>query len=1308
MDKKTMDFYNGLDASSRDHSKVTKQHFGDRKYALITALIFALLADAFLLVEMILTTGQVKYYIAPILIVAVDAVFLCIVPLGNLNQRYMSKYPVLFLLSTIALVVVTLIMPSHAEARSMTYIALGAFGLTQALKVVCVLILFRIGKHPSSAKGLTANAIIVVCILLFGLAAYGSWSIKVGVMGQNVSVVDENCTLIYRLTEGDEYEIVGSFGDGNVINVPATFNGKPVRALDCMLLDGSIDKIKVANKDFRFENATAAGEINEDLVIEVTKSNIDEIRLGLFRDSWNTSGNKTSAAELFGRVAPVDLEEGETYFNVSYESEMTGRSIGYIPTIYKKGGAEITLDDLKEKLDPEKKKLLEHSNVKDQGDLAYCYDNNDGMILAKGEAGENDFALALEKIYRFSIGQSAASYCGNDKKWAPTESDRVSYSIASDLVAVFDRLPERNGFNVVWKMRVEDGEDHVVEGGADFRAFAEGEIASSFELEPLWEIVPPSIERVDAPAVTITYGQNANLAILTSCAFPVQYTLKKGNTTLNVKQLEPGNWTFAMEGKRPLDSGTYTLSMAANPGEALTSLGLSESVTQDYTFTVNKKTLRLNWTLPMGQFTNAAQPVTVAYEEADRVGDDVIEITKDRESATNAGVYAVTASMDTESSKKYIFVGSGVNANKQTFSIEKKQIVVDWDDLSYVYNGTKQAPIASTEVFNVSEYLVVTGAESHAGNYEAVAVASERDENDNGVTITPENYEIVQNGTKAYVIAKKTVTVGVWSRSVFIYDGKPFSVNAEELVGYVDGEEEVSLDDLVYQDNEETAAGDYTLSATFKYGSNYTFGEGEAAVVTKDFTIEPKEIGYEWGTSVFDYNKSLQCPIAVALEKDLCDNDECGFLFEGAATDAGEYDAEIVGVTNANYKLAVGTHVLHYTINKIKRASLSLSYADRTYGDEAPTPVVSGNEEEGTPSYAYRVDEDEAPFGAAVPIEAGSYVVRLTTAESKNYLETTAEKHYTILPRPITVSWSDVDLVYSKSDKVPVPTVTNKVGSDVVTLSSELTMGNNYFVGSFRFSVTEIKDNANYTMVGGQNLASAIYQITPFEITLSWEEPAPSALVYSGTEKKVGATAQGLFAGDICNVTTALTAGKNATDVGVFTYTATAIDNDNYKLGDALVSGEYAITPKAATVTVKPVAIKYGAGIPAFEYETDGIVFGDQLSGVVTYTTSYDPTDPEKRGIGDYTVKAGGLNNDNYDLSFPNATLTVEPRVVTVDWDHDTYVYDKNEHLPVATVTNLAYAGDELTLSYDVNVAKTAVGDYSRTVNDLGGSEKEN
>ena len=69
MDKKTMDFYNGLDASSRDHSKVTKQHFGDRKYALITALIFALLADAFLLVELILTTGQVKYYIAPILII---------------------------------------------------------------------------------------------------------------------------------------------------------------------------------------------------------------------------------------------------------------------------------------------------------------------------------------------------------------------------------------------------------------------------------------------------------------------------------------------------------------------------------------------------------------------------------------------------------------------------------------------------------------------------------------------------------------------------------------------------------------------------------------------------------------------------------------------------------------------------------------------------------------------------------------------------------------------------------------------------------------------------------------------------------------------------------------------------------------------------------------------------------------------------------------------------------------------------------------------------------------------------------------
>ena len=121
----------------------------------------------------------------------------------------------------------------------------------------------------------------------------------------------------------------------------------------------------------------------------------------------------------------------------------------------------------------------------------------------------------------------------------------------------------------------------------------------------------------------------------------------------------------------------------------------------------------------------------------------------------------------------------------ESFTIAPLPVTVTWDNISFIYNGTAQKPVASYyNVEGVAIPLTVEGEKTDvsASDYTATAVCSDT------------NYELI-NPTESFNILPLTVEV-IWGNREFIFNGanqKPeaeyIDVNGERIALSVSGEE---------------------------------------------------------------------------------------------------------------------------------------------------------------------------------------------------------------------------------------------------------------------------------------------------------------------------------------------------------------------------------------------------------------------------------------------------------------------------------------------------------------------------------------
>ena len=186
--------------------------------------------------------------------------------------------------------------------------------------------------------------------------------------------------------------------------------------------------------------------------------------------------------------------------------------------------------------------------------------------------------------------------------------------------------------------------------------------------------------------------------------------------------------------------------------------------------------------------------------------------------------------------------------------------------------------------------------------------------------------------------------------------------------------------------------------------------------------------------------------------------------------------------------------------------------------------------------------------------------------------------------------------------------------------------------GTFSVDPTEwVADGYAATKVGER------YEVWP-----AAEIPtAIAGLVYNGKEQT------GVAAGANFTLT-----GNVATDAG--DYTATATLADGYCWADGTREAKtvtWTIAAKAVTVTAKSYEKWVDDDAPAFEYDAEGLVAGEELVGTLTWDGE------DTAGEHDIT-QAVDWENPNYAITYNKGTLTVKAYAATVDGEKCATVAD--------------------------------------------------
>ena len=127
-----------------------------------------------------------------------------------------------------------------------------------------------------------------------------------------------------------------------------------------------------------------------------------------------------------------------------------------------------------------------------------------------------------------------------------------------------------------------------------------------------------------------------------------------------------------------------------------------------------------------------------------------------------------------------------------------------------------------------------------------------------------------------------------------------------------------------------------------------------------------------------------------------------------------------------------------------------------------------------------------------------------------------------------------------------------------------------------------------------------------------------------------------------------------------------------------LLPGTFTITKKALVITVDNKTAIYGSPV-SFTVSTDGFAEGEDLSnltGELVYECLYDVNDSLNRGVGNYEIKATGLQSEDYDISFVNGELTVAPKLVHVSVNNASIIYGDD-----ATNNGISYSEEDFVYS---------------------------
>ncbi len=432
-------------------------------------------------------------------------------------------------------------------------------------------------------------------------------------------------------------------------------------------------------------------------------------------------------------------------------------------------------------------------------------------------------------------------------------------------------------------------------------------------------------------------------------------------------------------------------------------------------------------------------------------------------------------------------------------------------------------------------------------------------------------------------------------------------------------------------------AGTYQIVVTL---DGETIAQESFNVTAKDVTVTIKP-----QSSV--YGEDINVDQTAYTASGVVGNDDLGItLAKADGRNAGKYD--IVGAwNNHNYKVTFVGGEKAYEITA-KAIVVEIENKESFYGEK---DAVLSAKLKGSLAYTDSFDSLGIKLVRATGKNAGTYAISLDSWTNENYTITAENATYTVKKLALRAIVANATSVYGDMLAKLTFTIEGKFaeGESVDVLNAKLSIGNAKNAGTY--AIEFAYDNANYDV----NATKATYTITKREVTLRVLDATsvygnPDAAFTVSITK--GTMAEGEDAQSLVSITRA--EGRN---VGTYAITATKADNANYDVTlvyTGATNSVYTITKRPVTVTVKNADLPYTASWAelnsALSYESN-VLAGDELNVRLFVLVGGVELTADNFGsmfAGGTHVISASIDNDNYELSAVNGTLTVGLPVVSL------------------------------------------------------------
>jgi gliding motility-associated-like protein len=690
---------------------------------------------------------------------------------------------------------------------------------------------------------------------------------------------------------------------------------------------------------------------------------------------------------------------------------------------------------------------------------------------------------------------------------------------------------------------------------------------------------------------------------------------------------------------------------------------------QSVSFTINKATPTITATgattytyngTPQGPGTStypadATGAVTYSYSGA---ASDGTVYSASGTMPTNAGSYQVVAS-----------IASDVNYNSASsvatsFTINKKPLTITIDASDKVYDGITYANPTITSDQLGSDIIVIYS--SSAFDNKNIGIGKAVTTSITSITGTDAgNYSLTSaTATGTASITVKSLTVSA-TASDKVYDGT--NIATASLTN-----NKISGDDLTVNktgvtfDNKNIGTGKAVtvagITLTGTDAGNYTLTSATASG-TASITVKSLTITATVSDKVYDGNATATATLTDnKISGDDLTVNKTGAIFNNKNIGVGKTvtvsGISITGTDAGNYTLTSATATGTASIT-VKSLTISATASDKVYdGNTTATATLTDNKISGDD---LTVNKTGATFnnknigvGKAVTVSG----ISITGTDAGNYTLTSATATGTasITVKSLTISATASDKVYDANKTANVNLSSNKLGSDVVTITKTLAEFDTKDVGTGKtVNVTGITisgtDAGSYTLTSATATGTA--SITAKILTITAK---PHTILYNGTNYSGGngvnltEMASGESISNLTGTLNYIGTSQGTKDIGSYTIIPDGLSSPNYNIvyvGDNLEI-------KKATLKVIAGNQSVNFGTPAAKILTDAtftyasLLGGDNASaitGSLSYSTNYTPlTSTGSTGIYIEPI-ISGLSAANYNLIAEkgNITITASP-----------------------------------------------------------------